>query len=114
MLCGALQELCQCPAPLIEEDSLLNLEILDVAEKDSMAPAPGSAPASPPPDPEEEEKVLQIPEESCASEPEQAAHMEGGLDLKWGRYPSIPLGFDYLLANRTHTGLVRGIPYKHN
>ena len=34
VLCGALQELCQCLIPLVEEDSLLNLEMLDIAEKD--------------------------------------------------------------------------------
>ena len=92
MLCGVVQELHQCLALLIEEDGLLNVEMLDAAEKDPVAPVPASAPASPTPDPEEEEQVIQIPEESFASEPEEDAHSEGGLDLVWGRYPAIPLG----------------------
>ena len=77
--------------PPIEEDSLLNLEMLDVAEKDPVAPTPASAPSSPTPDPEKQ--VIQIPEESCTSEPEEAAHLEGGLDLIWARYPARPPGF---------------------
>ena len=81
VLCGVMQELHQCLAPLIEGESLLNLEMLDVAEKDTVATAPACAPASPTPDPEEEEQVIQIPEQSCASEPEEAACSEGGLDL---------------------------------
>ena len=90
--------------------SLLNLEMLDVAEKDPMAPAPASAPSSPTPDPEEEEQVVQIPKESCTSEPEEAAHLEGGLDLIWGRYPAIPLGFAHLQVNQTHAGLAGVYP----
>ena len=62
--------------PLIEEDSLLKLEMLDVAENDTMAPAPTSAPSSSTPDLEEEEHVVQMPEESCASELEEATHSE--------------------------------------
>ena len=38
-------------------------------------------PHSPPPDPEKEEQVIPIPKESCAQEPEEAAHSEGWLDL---------------------------------
>ena len=34
VLCGPVQDLHQCLAPLIEEDGLLNLEMLDVAKKD--------------------------------------------------------------------------------
>ena len=41
------------PCPLIKEDSLLNLDMLDAAEKDPMAPAPASTPSSPAPDQEE-------------------------------------------------------------
>ena len=74
VLCGAVQELCQCLAPLIEEDGLLDLEMLDVSEKDPMASTPASAPSSPTPDPEGEEQVVQIPKESCASEPAEADH----------------------------------------
>ena len=91
-----VQELHQCLAPLIEEDGLLNLEMLDVSEKDPVAPAPASAPSFPTPDPEEEEQVIQISKESCTSEPEEAAHSEGGLSLIWGRYPAIPPGFAHL------------------
>ena len=90
--------------PLIEEDSLLNVEMLDVAEKDPMAPAPASALPSSTPDPEEEEQVVLIPKESCTSEPEEAAHWEGGLDPIWGRYPARPLGFAHLQANQTCAG----------
>ena len=64
--------------PLLEGDSLLNLEMLDVAEKNPMSPAS----ASPTPEPREEEQItLQVPEEPCTSEPEEAAHSAGGLDL---------------------------------
>ena len=57
------------------------------------------------PDPEEEDQVVQVPEESCTLEPEETAHSEGGLDLVWGRYPSIPLGFGGSQANWACTGL---------
>ena len=102
---GALSMSC----PLIEKDSLLNLEMLGVVEKDPVAPAPASAPSSPTPDPGEEEQVIQIPEESCTSEPEETADLEGGLDLTWGRYPAIPLQFAHSKVNQTCAGLVRGI-----
>ena len=92
---GVLQMSC----PLIEEDGLLTLEMLDAVEKEAMAPTPGSAPYYPAPDPEEEKQVALIPEESCASSPEQAAHSEGGLGLIQGRYPAIPHGFAHLQAN---------------
>ena len=82
--------------------------MLDVAEKDPMASA--SPPTSPIPDHEEEEQIIQVPKESCASEPEEAAHLEEGLDLIWGRYPAIPLGFACSQANQTHVGLLTGIP----
>ena len=110
VLCGVMHELWQCLASLIEEDILPNLEMLDVVEKDLMAPAQASAPAFPTPDPEEEEQVVQIPEESCTSEPEEATHLEGGLDHVWDRYPAIPHAFAQSWANQTHAGLVRGIP----
>ena len=74
VLCGVVQELCQCLVPFIEDDGLLNLKILDVAEKDPMAPGPASAPVSTTPDPEDEEQGMQRPKESCTSEPEEAAH----------------------------------------
>ena len=38
VLCGAVQDPYQCLAPLIEKDGLLNLEMLDVAKKDPLAP----------------------------------------------------------------------------
>ena len=103
-LCGVLQEFHQCLAPLIEEESL-EFETLDVAKKDPMPTA--SAPTSSTPDPEEEDWVVQVPEESCTSEP---AHLEGGLDLVLGRYPTIPLVSGCSWANQAHSGLVRGIP----
>ena len=59
-----VQELCQCLAPLLEGDSLLNVEMLDVAEIGPVAPVPASAP-SPTPEPEEEEQILQVPDEAC-------------------------------------------------
>ena len=73
--------------------------MLDVVEKDPVAPAPASAPSFPTPDPEEEEQVVQIPEESCISEPGEAAHSVGGLDLIQGRYPARPPEFVCLQAN---------------
>ena len=110
VLCGVVQELCQCLAPLLEGDSLLNLEMLDIVKKDPMAPAPASAPASPTPESKEEEQILQVPEEPCASEPEEAAQSVERLKLVWGRFPSIPPGFSHLHVNQTHAGLARGIP----
>ena len=108
VLCGVVQELCQCLAPLIEDDGLLNMKMLDVAEKDPVTPAPASAPSSPTPGPEEEEQI-QIPEESHTLEPEEVAHSEGGLDLTWGRHPIRPPGFAHSQLNQTHRGLVKGV-----
>ena len=87
---------------LLEGSKLLKLEMLDVVEKDPMAPAPPSA--SPTLDP------LQVPEKPCTSEPEEAAHSAEGLDLTWRRFPSVPLGFACLRVNWTHTGLAKDIP----
>ena len=109
VLCGVVQELYQCLAPLIEDDGLLNLEMLDVVEKNPVTPAPTSALSSPTPDPEEEQVIL-IPKESCTSEPVEAAHSEGGLDLIQGRSPTRPLEFACLQVNQAHAGLVSGIP----
>ena len=98
VLCGAVQELCQCLAPLLEGGDLLNLEMLDIAEKDPVAPTPASA--SPTPEPKEEEQItLQVSKEPCTSEPEEAAHSVGGLDLIWGRFPSVPLGIAHSHVN---------------
>ena len=105
VLCGAVQELHQCLSPLLEGDGLLNLETMDVAKKDPVAPA--SVPTSPTPDPEEEEQVTKEP---CTSEPEEATHLEGGLDLVQGRYPAIPLRFASSQVNGTQAGLASGIP----
>ena len=69
--------------PPIEEDCLLNLGMLDVEEKDPVAPVSASAPSSSTQDPEEEQAVL-IPKESCTSEPEEASCSEGGLTCIWG------------------------------
>ena len=55
--------------------------------------APVSVPASSTPNPEEEDQVVQVPVESRTLEPEETAHLEGGLNLIWGRYPTILLGF---------------------
>ena len=93
--------------PLLEGDGLLNLEMLVFAEKDSITPAP----AYPTPEAKEEEQVtLQVPEEPCTSVPEEAVHLVGRLDLVWGRFPSVLLGFAYSHANQTHTRLAWGIP----
>ena len=103
---GALPMAC----PLIEEDHLLHLKMLDVAEKDPIAPAPASAPSSPTPDPEEEKQVILIPEESHTSKPEETTCLQEGLDLVQGRYPARPLEFAHFQSNQTHAGLARGIP----
>ena len=50
------------------------------------------------------------PREPCTSEPEEAAHLAGGLDYVWERFLSVPLGFAQLHTNQTHAGLARGIP----
>ena len=38
MLCGAVQELCRCLAPLLQRGNLLDLTMLDVAEKNLVTP----------------------------------------------------------------------------
>ena len=38
MFCGAVQELHRCLASVIESGNLVDLKMLDVAEKDPMAP----------------------------------------------------------------------------
>ena len=46
ILCGAVQELCRCLTSLIESGDLVNLEMLDVARRDPMAPtSKGRAPS---------------------------------------------------------------------
>ena len=68
--------------PLLEGDGLLKLEMLDIAEKDTVAPAPASAPSSHTPEPEEKKQItLQVPKEPCNSEPEEVAHLVEGLDV---------------------------------
>ena len=109
VLCRVVQELCQCLAPLIEEGCLLRLEMLDVAEKDPVAPTPAPAPSSLTPNPEEEQVTL-TPNESCTSEPEGAAFLEGELTLVWGQYPTRLPGFACLLVTQTHASLGRGMP----
>ena len=83
VLCGVVQELSQCLAPLLEEGCLLKFEILDVVEKDPIAPTHAATPSCPTPDPEEEKDILTL-EESCTSEPEEAAFLEGELTFIWG------------------------------
>ena len=51
---------------------------------------------------------------ACTSEPEEAPHSMGGLDLIWGRFPARPLGFVHSQANWTNAALARGIPLGHN
>ena len=36
VLCGGVQELCLCLAPILEGEGLLSLEVLDVVEKDPV------------------------------------------------------------------------------
>ena len=95
----------------IEEDCLLNLEMLDVTEKDPMALAPVSAPSFPTPDPEEEQAILTA-EESYTLEPEDAACLEGELTLIWGQYPARLPGFAHLLVTQNWAGLAMGIPLR--
>ena len=109
VLFGVVQELCQCLVPLLKVGNLLNHEMLHIAKRDPVAPTPTSASPSPEPK-EEKQSALQVPKEPCTSEPEEAAHLVGGLDLVWRRFPSVPLGFDYSHANQTHTGLARFLP----
>ena len=109
VLCGAVQEVHQYLAPLIEEDYLLKLELLDVVEKDPVAPTSASTPSSPIPDPEEEQ-IIPKPEESCTSEPEEAACLKGELIVLWGPYPAGLLGFACSPVNQTCAHLGRGIP----
>ena len=87
VLCGVVQELHQCLVPLIEEGCLLKLDMLDVVEKDPMAPTPAPAPSAPTADPEGEDAIL-TPEEACPSVPEEAACSEGEPTLVWGQYPA--------------------------
>ena len=66
--------------------------MLDVPEKDLMAPAAASAPASPAPDAKEEEEVTQISEESCASEPEEVCPFRGRIRPHMGQTSSNTTG----------------------
>ena len=96
MLCGAVQELCRCLAPLLQKGDLLDISILDVVEKDPVTPyiptkralslEQKSGPL------EEEPSALPAPNIQEALEPEGAAH-PGELALMQRRLPLAPPGF---------------------
>ena len=76
-----VQELHQCLDPLLEGVCLLNAGMLEVAKKGPVASAPASPPPFPTPELEEKKQMWQVPEEPHTSEPDEAAHLVGELDL---------------------------------
>ena len=75
VLCRAVLELHECLASIIQSGNLLDLEMLDVAEKDPLAPA--SEGRAPSPMPRAEPLVGAIvPSELSASEPGEATPPE--------------------------------------
>ena len=75
VLCRAVQQLHRCLSPLLEKGNLLDLEMLDVARKDPMTPAPAERASSLRPRVEEPVGVP-TPNELSALEPEEAAQSE--------------------------------------
>ena len=99
VFCGALQELHECLASVIQSSNLLDLEMLDVAEKDHVAPASeGRAPLLIP----RTESLVSatIPSELSASEPGEATPPEE-LALVPRLRPSPPSGFSLSWADES-------------
>ena len=46
VLCGVVQGVCRCLAPLLEMEDLLDLNMLDVVRKDPVTPAPAERASS--------------------------------------------------------------------
>ena len=84
VLCGAVQELCRCLAPLLERGDLLDLDMLNVARKDPMTPAPAERALSLRPRAEE---LIGVPAPSMptALEPEKATQPEEFTLVLWRR-----------------------------
>ena len=100
VLCGAVQELCRCLTPLIEQGDLLDLEMFYVAKKDSMAPPVPTEGASLPEPRVEAPISLPGPDKPPASEPEEAVHSEE-LALVQGRRPPTLPGFTHTWAEES-------------
>ena len=92
VLCGAVQELHRCLTPLVKQGDLLDIKMLDMAKKDTMAPPVPTEEACSS-EPRAEEPIgLPAPEEPPASEPEEAADSEE-LALVQRRRPLTHPGF---------------------
>ena len=96
MLYGAVQEFHRCLAPLLKKGEMLDLTMLDVAEKDPVTlsvPTERTLSLEKKSEPREEEPInLPASNGLQASEPEEAAP-SGELALMWRRLPLAPPGF---------------------
>ena len=75
MLCGAVQRLCRCLTSVIESGNWVDLKMLDVAERDPLAPTSRGRAMLPMPRVEPPVGVIP-PSEPTTSEPEEAAPPE--------------------------------------
>ena len=95
-LCGAIQKLQRCPTPLLERGDLLDITMLNVAEKDPVTPpVPTERASSPEKKPEpwkEEPTTVPTHYRQETSEPEGAAHL-GELAIMQRQFPPAPPEF---------------------
>ena len=74
VLCRVVQEFCRCFTPLVKQSNLLDLEMLDMPKKDSMAP-PVPTEGTLSSEPRAEEPIgLLVLDELTPLEPKEAAH----------------------------------------
>ena len=85
MLCGAVQKLHSCLAPLQEHGDLLNLNMSDVVMKDPVTLAPKESTSLP-----EGPVCVSTPSERTTSEPEEAAKPEHLALVPMKRPPAPP------------------------
>ena len=100
ILCRAVQELCRCLISMSEKGDLVNLNMLDVAKRDPMAPtSKGKAPSLMP----RLEPLVSMatPSEPSASEPEEA-RLPGKLILVPRWRPLAPPGFSLPWVDGSH------------
>ena len=95
VLCGSVQELCRCLAPLLKRGNLLDITMLNVVEKDPVTlpiPTERASSLERKPEPQEEEPTaLPTPDRQETSEPEGAACL-GELATVQRQFPSAPPG----------------------
>ena len=97
--CTAVQELCGCLTSMIQSGNMVDLEMLDVAEKDPVAPASEGGAPSPMPRAEPPVSVT-TPGELIALEPEEAAPWKE-LTLVPRQRPPPPPGFSLQWADES-------------